>query len=509
MNAPGSFRFAHARAWHRFGLALAGTFLAGLYLPKLLTIGTFTDGLVYAILARNLALGYGSPWALRYGEADSFWIAGVRGDAFYDHPPLMMWLEAGLFRVLGDYWWVEELFSALVMLALFGVVWGVWRVLRPAAGGRAFGWLAVLGVASVPFVCLCVSNNYLDGALTVLGLFSFYHLCRAIRHDNPAGWLWAGLGIFAGFLMKGPFILFLLSAPVWYALTHDRTRAGLWRAGRQTALLTGLVAGLTGLLLLYAPARDFFGHYLDQQIGNALRGTRVDQGDASFTRLGRFYIVVELLRNLARLSLVGAVGWVLVRSQLGRTPAVAPDERRLIGWLLLIGLSGLLPILASSKQNPWYIVPSAPYFALALVVWMAGYLRQWLDTRPALPPAALRGAAVGVLALAFVAAAWRLGVLVGTTPAQRRGVEEILALEQVPAGSRVAVTDESLILQEVILNLSLQRFRRIALTMDTTRTPYRLRRLTQPLPPGYRPLETLASAHVQFLRAPEAGAALR
>jgi 4-amino-4-deoxy-L-arabinose transferase-like glycosyltransferase len=494
------------RPWHRFGAALALTLLAGLYLPKLLTIGTFTDGPVYSILARNLALGYGSPWALRYGEADSFWIAGVRGDAFYDHPPLMMWAESLFFRVFGDPWWVEELFSGLVTLVVLGLVGRVWRVLHPEPAARAFGWLAVLAVGSVPLVNFCLSSNYLDGFLLIWILLAFEPLVRALRDGQRSGYLWAGGAIFLGFLTKGPFCLFLLGIPLGYALAY-RPEVRWYRALGQTLVLTGIVAGLLGLLLLHPPARDFFGRYLDQQLLTALRGNRPDQGDVATTQLGRLFVVVQLLRNLARLALVGGLGWLLVRGRLGRIPALPPTARRLIGWLALIGLGGLLPILISPKQNPQYIVPSAPFFALAIVVWMAAYLRAWLVSSPKIPAFWLRGTVVGGLALVLIGATWRFRALVGTTPAQRRGIEEIRALREVPAGSLVAVTDETLILQEVILNLSLQRFRRIALTQDTTRTPYRLRRLDQPLPPGFRPLETLPAAEVQFLRAADARAA--
>ena len=88
-------------------------FLAAMFLPRLVPQGLFGDGLLYASLARNLAEGKGSMWAPWFSSG--YWLDFASGAPYFENPPLMIWLEAVFFRILGDYWWVEKLYSLLLL----------------------------------------------------------------------------------------------------------------------------------------------------------------------------------------------------------------------------------------------------------------------------------------------------------------------------------------------------------------------------------------------------------
>jgi hypothetical protein len=55
------------------------TLLLALTLPRMAQRGMFSDGLVYATIARNMAIGVGSLWAPNYTQ--TAW------SEFYEHPP--------------------------------------------------------------------------------------------------------------------------------------------------------------------------------------------------------------------------------------------------------------------------------------------------------------------------------------------------------------------------------------------------------------------------------------
>lgn len=494
-----------SRYWHQLSTAVTIAILVILYLPRLLTIGTFTDGPTYAILARNMAVGYGSWWAPQYGEIDSYWIEGIRGDVFYEHPPLMLILESLLFNVFGDHWWIEELFSGIVILIFFWFLIKIWNVLHAGTALNDFRWLAVLVVSTIPTVRFCISSNYLDGLLLVFLLFSFYHVCRTILEQKSSGLYWAGLGIFLGFLTKGPFALFLFAAPLLYCLSARNIAYTFPRAVRQTVFLVTLFSLLMGALLLYPPARSFFGHYFNQQILTALQGTRPDYSQASLSNMGHFYILSTLVNNLTKLLIISGLIWGLTRWRFKRSLVLSDSQYHVLIWLVLIGLSGILPILASQKQNDHYITPVVPFIGLALVTLQARALVEWLKNKSKLPPNWFQLTSVtGIMTAVFIIPGICLyfNVHTGTPLDRQQGMKQILSLQRVPVGSLVAVADRNLIKTDWVLNMNLQRYHRISLTLDTTRTPYRLSRISQGpvFAKNFNPIETVPNFDLQFWR---------
>lgn len=64
------------------------------------------DGNIYASLSRNLAFGIGNFWDPSLSE--------YFGKEFHDHPPLAFGIQALFFKLIGDYFWVEKLYSIFI-----------------------------------------------------------------------------------------------------------------------------------------------------------------------------------------------------------------------------------------------------------------------------------------------------------------------------------------------------------------------------------------------------------
>jgi len=87
-------------------------------LSRLVNLSFNLDGAVYASLARNLAEGVGSIWALKFSDA--------MFPVFSEHPPLMFWLLSLCFTVFGDSIAVEKGFSIFTFFISVLLLWQIW-----------------------------------------------------------------------------------------------------------------------------------------------------------------------------------------------------------------------------------------------------------------------------------------------------------------------------------------------------------------------------------------------
>src|SRR5215217_4869105 len=97
------------------GWLLTVCFISLTFIPRSFDHVLFVDGLAYAAISRNMALGLGSFWEPYF--ADSFWLPYNRCAFFCEHPPLMFGMESLLFRILGESLAVENIYNLLVLLA--------------------------------------------------------------------------------------------------------------------------------------------------------------------------------------------------------------------------------------------------------------------------------------------------------------------------------------------------------------------------------------------------------
>ena len=230
-------------------LAVVALLLA-LTIPRMAQRGMFSDGLVYATIARNMGIGVGSLWAPSYTQ--TAWTE------FYEHPPLGLALEAVAFRALGDHLIVERVYSLLVLALHAVVIAGIWRRLLPAP----LDWLAVLFWLTPSIVGWGAVNNMLENTQALLTTTAVLLMLDATRASTAAataiGSTVAGIAVVAAVLTKGPAGFFPLVAPLVFGwLLLPPTASAADRRRRALAVLTPtlvvLVAG--AMLAAYEPSR--------------------------------------------------------------------------------------------------------------------------------------------------------------------------------------------------------------------------------------------------------------
>ncbi|MEK7705128.1 MAG: glycosyltransferase family 39 protein [Myxococcota bacterium] len=348
--------------------AVVALFLAAL-LPRLFSRGMFVDGITYAAIARNLALGRGSFWKPFYTQ--------TLYPVFVEHPPLALWLESLAFRLVGDARHIEALYSLVCGLLLCLLVVALWRALdlRDHAGS----WFALLLLALVPLTSWMFANNMLENTMvlfTSAALVLFLHGQRTPSTPRALAWGFAaGLAVVAAFLSKGPVGLFPLA---WPAVTF-----AVWPQGRRrqtVAVAAGALAALTVAVIAMASSAEASTSllaYLRTQVAASISGRRIEAHTA------RYYIVLSIVSNLA-IPVLTSVALKLHQ----RTPL---RYERATAALGLLALLASLPIALSGKQSAWYAYPSYPVYAVFLAVlfgsaaargekWFAAsrQRRQWL-----------------------------------------------------------------------------------------------------------------------------------
>ena len=338
---------------------------------ELTTTGMFLDGLVYANLAANMAQGIGSFWQPCINPSYE--------PLFVGHPPLSFGLLALCYKAFGTHLWVTKAYS-LGMILLTGLL--LVRLWTRVGFRRQTAWLPLLLWVLVPLVSQFACDNMLEGPMGLFVLAAV--LCMT---HTPASWLrqagWhllAGVFLFLAFLTKGFTGLYPLCLPliIWLAdllfAPQPRRRTLPQALGLTFVTLASTLLCLLLVGLLQPAAVDYLKAYLPLQIVGGIQEHTV--GSRWFI-VGKFFMAVAIVLGLTLLALLVAA----VRGRRSGQRLVAKDRWRTSFIYLLLTLSGVLPMMISTKQSNFYILTVFPFFAVAMGALTSDPVEQWLSRR--------------------------------------------------------------------------------------------------------------------------------
>lgn len=323
--------------------------LCGLFLDRAIQEGMFYDGVTYGAIARNTAMGIGSFWAPYYRD----------GITFSEHPPLLFWLESFAFKIFGDHYFTEKLYSFIVWVITILIFRRLWiKTINNEKASLSFA-LPLLIWGIMPTVVWGYPNNLLENTMCIFDLLAVLFIYNAMNGKNRfALFLLAGICVFAATLTKGPVGLFPLAVPAihWLAFRKE----GFFKMVLWNIILISVVALCYVILCQFEVAKSAMANYLEFQVLASLQGEREITGDS----WGRYGILkqlgMEIIPALAIAVLLIGLSKLFKRKTEGNNPYKAHFV-----FFLLIGLSATLPVVASVKQRAFYIIPSFPFFALA------------------------------------------------------------------------------------------------------------------------------------------------
>jgi hypothetical protein len=319
------------------------------FLPSLGQEGMFLDGTLYGSLARNLAIGKGSFWSPYYTETIL--------KSFNGHSPLMFGLESLLFRLFGNAFWIERLFSLILAVFLLLGMRLTWQNALPDFKEKY--WIPILFILLIPVVSWCFKSNMIENIVAIGAIFSVFFTQKALEKPKVSfGYLFlAVIFLLVSFLSKGLITLFPLGAVGFYALSHRNFSK---RIIYSQLVFIAFFGGLILLLFALSPAAQ------ENILGSASAHLQVSkQSNTKNSWLILERLILEILPILGLTLLFLIIGSQKKKKQPELNFKHSNNIQK--GWFwIMIGLSGSLPILLSSKQSGYYIAPALSFFALGL-----------------------------------------------------------------------------------------------------------------------------------------------
>lgn len=308
--------------------------------------GVFDDGVFYSCISRNLAFEtQTSIWDLK--------VSNALDSGFNGHPPLLFWIQGLFFKLLGDVYWLERVFSLTTALLTIPLIHKCWKLFHKEDADLAvFFWMCI------PIVGWSYGNNMLENLLTLFTTAAIWLLLRqAIHKKHFVRTIFAAAFlIFGGTLVKGPVALYPLATASIYALIYDR--AALKRALAAAFAMTFLIIITYWVLFMFSPrAQLFFEKYIDLQLKGSLTG----MDSLAEHRLFLLQSVVEEVLIIGSIILGMRILCLFLPSSF-----LEKINWRLTFLWLLIACSASLPMLISPKQLRFYIVPSMLFYSLSL-----------------------------------------------------------------------------------------------------------------------------------------------
>ncbi len=321
-----------------------------------------------AVAAAHVALSF-SPWYEMFRDEFYYLACAARLDAGYvDHPPLSVWLLAGVRAMLGDSVAAVRLLPALAA----GATTAVAGMLARAMGAQRTGMvLAALFAAGVPILHALASFYSMNAFEPLLWGITLLCLFRALDRQRPRDWMWLGLLLGIGLMNKHTMIL--LPAALLPALLLTGQRRVLGTKGPWIAAAITCCIVLPNILWQWAygfPSLEFYA--------NATKYKNIPTSPLEMVFLQ------SMVGNIFFLPVwIAGVWWLFVHDN-GRW--------RFLGWTVI---STYLIFLATQSSRPDRIAGMYVLCAAA----GGGALGAWLAHRAALA----RSGAIAAITLAGIA----------------------------------------------------------------------------------------------------------
>ena len=304
------------------------------------------DGVYDALLAHNLLHSIGSFWSPQ--------TADYMHPNYWDNPQLSHYFLSLWYKLFGDFYWVERLYSFFCALAQLVLVASVWKIFfSENEGTKKYYWLPCLLFLVIPLTAWGYANNLLENTMSIFTTSSVIVFLLFLRTKKILV-LYSVIGgalIFLALLTKGPVALFPLATPFFFIwIEKDFT----WKKSFGYMLMQFLAAAILFVFVFSMDApKNFLQHYLAVQLMPALNHQTKATGS-------HFTIFLQLLIALSPLLILSFISFFANR----KTTTENKSLFQIALVFIVIGISASAPIALSAKQNKHYLLPSLPMFVI-------------------------------------------------------------------------------------------------------------------------------------------------
>ncbi len=329
-----------------FALSISGVLL----IPALFMDGMFMDGLIYTCVGKNLAAGTGTFWDPQF--------SATYMESYHEQPPLLFGLLSVFFKVLGDSMYTERLYCLFMVVMCYFSLRFVWNQLCASQENeRKLFWLPVLLFFTSPVTFYVYTNNLEEATMVVFALLSAGFQLKAIRSSgNAYGWFaLAGLALIASSMCKGAQGLFPIIIPLtWFIVVRGISFRKAFVGNSIVAIIPIL---FYVALSFYQPAADSYLAYFHDRIQATFNV------ESAATTSSRFFLLYELLLDLLPALFTAALLSIAARK-------ITRTFKREAVFLLIIGFSGILPLMVTLEQRGFYLVTALPFVTLAIALFV-------------------------------------------------------------------------------------------------------------------------------------------
>jgi 4-amino-4-deoxy-L-arabinose transferase-like glycosyltransferase len=328
----------------QFYLFVTGIFLI-IVSPNLLSDGMFMDGLIYSTIAHNLSNGIGSFWNPHF--------TATCMTEFHEQPPLAFGIQSIFFTLFGDSRFVDKLYSFLTFVLAGYIILKIWTIFK-----YRHGWVPLLFWLLTPLVNWACCNNILENTLSVFTSLSVLFYLKSQNNKNYFFVFLSGLMLALGFLTKGFVAFFPWTFPflLWLLLRQNSFRK---MAADSIGVFVFTIVPLVFLVILYPEAELSLHKYIDTQVISSLKN--VATFDSRFFIIKRLFS--ELIPAVSLIVLFVFLGW---RKKFSNNLLKGNARKALV--FVLLGLTAVLPIMISTKQRGFYLLPALPFFAIGISI---------------------------------------------------------------------------------------------------------------------------------------------
>lgn len=330
-----------------------------LCLFRVVYMDMFFDGLIYASISRNMAQGFGSFWQPYYTQ---FFL-----NPFYEHPPLVFWLQSFAFKLFGDHRLVEYFWGTLCAFLIIFFTYKIYllsdskKANKQLVSGSA--WFPIFLFVTIPTISWTFSNNILENTMAVFTTLSVWLMFYAFVTEKKVCLFnfIAGIFVVLAFLSKGPTSLFPIAVPFILFFVYKKK----FKKNFKQFLLKPYLAIFVSVLLFGSifyifkrqESASYLFYYFNNQVLKSLNGQRED--------VRYMYLVYRFLGELIVPVFIATFLYFILKFSKKYLKPVKQDNKFFI-VMLLIAISASFPTFASPKQRIWYLFASWPFYSLAI-----------------------------------------------------------------------------------------------------------------------------------------------
>jgi len=332
-----------------------------LVVPDLLKQGMFMDGQQYACVAKNLANDKGTFWKPFLSQT---WSMNGKNE-FLEHPPFFYYVESFAFKLFGEHYLTEKLFSLFTFFIHLFLIHLLWKQFANEQD-KKHSWLPIFCFVLIPIASWVFQNNMIEELLSVFTLISVIFIVKSLQ-KNKINYLFlilAGFFIFFATLTKGFPGIFPVVVPVIYFIVY-RERTFIKNVFYSLILLLIPLLIYLILILSFDDAKSSLEFYFKNRLLYRIN----DQPSTDY----RLFTLVGLFQELIPLFLLSITIFLFYVRKNKSTQINKSNFKHLI-FFLLVALAGSLPLMLTMVQNKFYFFPALPFCAIAFALFILPFL---------------------------------------------------------------------------------------------------------------------------------------